>query len=231
MKRIAIVAGLLLAAAALAGVLRPEGAQAVDDTTPRDTVTVSGTGAVAAVPDKAAITAGVESRAATAQAALTANGKSMQKIIDALKASGGKNVTTSTVSLSPGYTPEGQADGYVALNTVTAEFSLGAAGEAIDAAVAAGANTIYGPTFTNSDRAKLYGKALEAAVADAKAHAQVLAAATGRTLGAAITVSESSSAPGPLYAKAEARDVAASTPVVSGPQETTAMVSVTYELT
>ena len=45
MKRIAIVAGLLLTAAALAGVLRPEGAQAVDDTTPRDTVTVSGTGA------------------------------------------------------------------------------------------------------------------------------------------------------------------------------------------
>ena len=128
----------------------------------------------------------------------------MQKIIDALESSGGKNVTTSTVSLSPGYTPEGQPDGYVAVNTVTAEFGLGAAGEAIDAAVAAGANTIYGPTFTNSDRAKLYGKALEAAVADAKAHAQVLAAATGRTLGAAITVSESSSAPGPLYAKAEA---------------------------
>ena len=230
MKRIAIVAGLLLTAAALAGVLRPEGAHAVDDTTPRDTVTVSGTGAVAAIPDRAAITAGVESRAATAQAALTANAKSMQKIIDALKASGGKNVTTSTVSLSPGYTPEGRPDGYVALNTVTAEFGLGAAGEAIDAAVDAGANTIYGPTFTNSDRAKLYGKALEAAVADAKAHAQVLAAATGRSLGEAITISESSQAPGPLYAKAEARDAAASTPVVSGPQETTAMVSVTYEL-
>ncbi len=31
MKRIAIVAGLLLAAAALAGVLRPEGARAVDE--------------------------------------------------------------------------------------------------------------------------------------------------------------------------------------------------------
>ena len=109
MKRIAIVAGLLLAAAALAGVLRPEGAHAVDDPTPRDTVTVSGNGAVSSVPDRAAITAGVESRAATAQAALAANAKSMQKIIDALKASGGKNVTTSTVSLSPGLHPRGQA--------------------------------------------------------------------------------------------------------------------------
>ena len=42
MKRIALAAGLLLAAAALAGVLRPEGASAVDPPGTGDTVTVSG---------------------------------------------------------------------------------------------------------------------------------------------------------------------------------------------
>jgi uncharacterized protein YggE len=230
MKRIAILSGLLLAAVALAGVLRPEGAKAVDDPVARDTVTVSGNGAVSSVPDRAAITAGVESRAPTAQAALEANAKAMQKVIEALRDSGGKKLTTSTVSLSPSLTQEGQPDGYVALNTVSAEFALGSAGAAIDAAVAAGANTVYGPTFTSSDRASLYSKALEAAVADAKAHAQTLATAAGRSLGEAITINESSSAPVPYYEKTAASDVGAPTPIVSGAQETTAMVSVTYEL-
>lgn len=229
MKRIAIVSGLLLAVVALAGVLRPEGAKAVDDPVARDTVTVSGNGAVSSIPDRAAITAGVESRGATAQTALAANAKEMQKVISALRTAGGKNVTTNTVSLSPSLTPEGNPDGYVALNTVSAEFALGAAGAAIDAAVAAGANTVYGPTFTSSDRATLYGKALEAAVADAKAHALILASATGRSLGAAITINESSSAPVPFYEKTAASDVAG-TPVVSGPQDTTAVVSITYLL-
>jgi uncharacterized protein len=229
MKRIAIVSGLLLAVVALAGVLRPEGAKAVDDPVARDTVTVSGNGAISSIPDRAAITAGVESRGATAQTALAANAKEMQKVINALRTAGGKNVTTNTVSLSPSLTPEGNPDGYVALNTVSAEFALGAAGAAIDAAVAAGANTVYGPTFTSSDRAALYGKALEAAVADAKAHARILASATGRSLGAAITINESSSAPVPFYEKAAASDVAG-TPVVSGPQDTTAVVSITYLL-
>jgi uncharacterized protein len=229
MKRIAIVSGLLLAVVALAGVFRPEGARAVDDPVTRDTVTVSGNGAVSSIPDRAAISAGVESRGATAQAALATNAKEMQKVIAALRTAGGKNVTTSTVSLSPSLTPEGNPDGYVALNTVSAEFALGAAGAAIDAAVAAGANTVYGPTFTSSDRATLYGKALEAAVADAKAHARILASATGRSLGAAITINESSSAPVPFYEKTAASDVAA-TPVVSGAQDTTAAVSITYLL-
>ena len=160
MKRIAMVAGTLLVLVAFAGVFRPEGAKAVDDTTPRDTVSVTGNGAVAAIPDRAAITAGVESRASTAQNALSENAKDMQAVIDALKAAGGKNITTSTVSLNPTTTPEGAPNGYSATNTVTAEFALGAAGKAIDAAVAAGANTIYGPTFTNSDRDALYKKAL-----------------------------------------------------------------------
>ena len=230
MKRIALAAGLLLAAAALAGVLRPEGAKAVDSTTPPDTVTVMGNGAVSSVPDRAAITAGVESHASTAQNALSENAKDMQAVIDALKAAGGKNITTSTVSLSPTTTPDGAPNGYSATNTVTAEFALGAAGKAIDAAVAAGANTVYGPTFTNSDRDALYKKALQAAVADAKSHAETLAGAVGRQVGPAITISESSSAPGPLYAAKDAAGISASTPIVSGPQDTTAMVSVTFEL-
>ena len=109
MKRIAFAAVLLLVAAALAGVLRPEGASAVDPPVPAtDSVTVTGTGIVTAVPDRAQISAGVESRATTARAALQANAAAMEKVIDALRARGGSDVTTQTVSLSTAYDEQGR---------------------------------------------------------------------------------------------------------------------------
>jgi len=107
MKRIALATGLVFAAAALAGVLRPDGAGAADPTTTTDTVSVTGTGSVDAVPDRAEVSAGVETRAATAKAALAANGAAMQKVIAALRANGGKEVTTQTVSLSSAYGDNG----------------------------------------------------------------------------------------------------------------------------
>jgi uncharacterized protein YggE len=228
MKRIALAAGVLIAAAALAGVLRPEGAGAEDPAPATDTVTVNGTGVVTSVPDRAEISAGVETRAATAKAALAANGAAMQKVIDALRANGGKDVTTQTVSLSTAFDANGQPSGFVASNVASAETSLGGAGALIDSAVAAGANTIYGPSLSRSDSDALYRQALAKAVEDAKGRAAILAKAAGRDLGRVTAISESGGSEGPIYAKASAAQD--STPVVSGPQETTASVSVTYEL-
>jgi uncharacterized protein YggE len=229
MRRIALVAGALLAAAALAGALRPDGAGAEDPAQTTDTVTVTGTGVVTAVPDRAEISAGVESRAPTAKAALSANGAAMQKVIEALRANGGKDVTTQTVSLSTAFDQNGQPSGFVASNVATAGTSLGGAGALIDTAVAAGANTIYGPSLSRSDADALYRQALAKAVEDAKGRAGILAKAAGGELGRVTAMSETGASDGPVYAKASAaRD---STPVVSGPQETTASVSVTYELT
>ncbi len=228
MKRIAVVAGLLLAAAALAGVLRPEGASAEDPVPTTDTVTVSGTGTVSAVPDQAVISAGVESRGATAQEALNANGNAMRKVIDAIRAAGGKDVTTQTVSLSPATDPEGQPNGFVATNVVSATTDLDDAGKLIDAAVAAGANTVWGPSLSSSETAKLYREALKKAVADARDRAGVLAAAAGRQLGEIRTMTEGGAVVVPLSAKSAAD--AAGTPVVSGAQETTATVTVSFDL-
>ena len=228
MKRIALAAGILLAAAALAGVLRPEGAGAEDPAAATDTVTVTGTGVVTAVPDRAEVSAGVETRAPTAKAALSANGAAMQKVIDALRANSGKNVTTQTVSLSTAFDQNGQPNGFAASNVASAETTLNGAGALIDAAVAAGANTIYGPSLSRSDADELYRQALAKAVDDAKERASVLAKAAGRSLGGVTAIVESGSAPIPFAAKASAAQD--STPVVSGPQETEASVSVTYEL-
>jgi uncharacterized protein YggE len=228
MKRMALVAGLLLAAAALAGVVRPEGASAEDPAPATDTVTVSGTGTVSAVPDVAEVSAGVESRGATAQAALNANATAMAKVIAAVRAAGGQDVTTQVVSLSPASDPEGQPDGFVATNVVSAKVDLDDAGKLIDAAVAAGANTVYGPSLSSSDAAKLYREALKRAVADARDRAGVLAAAAGRQLGEISAMVEGGSVAIPLAEKAAADGGA---PVVSGPQDTTATVTVTFDLT
>ena len=230
MKRIALAAGLVLVAAALAGVLRPEGASAVDPVPATDSVTVTGTGVVTAVPDRAQISAGVESRATTARAALQANAAAMEKVIDALKARGGTDVTTQTVSLSTAFDEQGGPNGFVASNVASAETSLAGAGALIDAAVAAGANTIYGPSLSRSDADALYDQALEKAVADAKERAALLAKAAGRELGRVTALVESGASETPMFAAKREAAADAGTPVVSGGQETSASVSVTYEL-
>ena len=100
MKRIALAASLLLAAAALAGVARPEGARAVDgQTAAGDSITVSGNGSVTGVPTSAVLSLGVDARAATARAAVAANAREMRQVIDAVKSAGGRNVGTQSLWL------------------------------------------------------------------------------------------------------------------------------------
>jgi uncharacterized protein len=229
MKRLLLAAAALLALAALAGVVgRPEGAGAADPP-PDRTVTVAGVGAVRSTPDRAQLSFGVESRAATAQAALAANGVAMRKLLAALREAGVDELQTQTVSVWPNWGEDNRLDGYVATNTVSGVVGVGRAGAAIDAAVAAGANQVYGPTLTSDDARTLYGQALKAAVDDAEARARILAAAAGATLGRVVTIAESSAPPQPLAEKAAATD--ASTPIVAGQQDTTANVTVTFALT
>ena len=227
MKKIAVVLGLVVAAVAAVAVLQPGGAGAVDPPPTTDTVTVSGEGVVLAVPDRAEISAGVETRAPTARAALQANASAMADVLEALRSAGGTDVTTQSVSLSTSFDDKGSPNGFVASNIASATVAFAKAGALIDAAVAAGANTVYGPSPSRSDADALYREALAKAVADAGGRAAVLAKAAGRELGRVTAISESGAAPVPVFAKAAAD---ASTPVVSGPQETTASVSVTYEL-
>jgi uncharacterized protein YggE len=150
----------------------------------------------------------------------------MREVIDDVRAAGGNDVTTQTVALAPRTTPEGQPDGFTATNIVSATIGLGGAGKLIDAAVAAGANTVYGPSLSSGDAEQLYRDALKEAVDDARERAEILAAAAGRQLGRVISMSEGASgSPVPLTEKAAAAD--AGVPVVSGPQDTTASVGVT----
>lgn len=231
MKRVALAAAVLLALAALAGVARPEGAHAVDAVPSTDSVTVGGSGSVVAVPTTALLSLGVTSRGDTAKAALAANAREMRKVIDAVKAAGGRDVGTQSVSLSEVLGDNGALKGYAASNMVSATISIKQAGAVIDAAADAGANQVYGPSLTIDDQAALYRQALKVAVTDAKARAQVLAQAAGRTLGKVTSISETGSAPVPTEAFQKSAAADASTPVEAGTQETIASVTVTFQLT
>jgi uncharacterized protein YggE len=230
MRRLALASVLLLAAAALAGVARPDGASAVDgQSQPADSITVSGNGSVTAVPTAAVLSLGVDTRAATAKAALAANGREMRQVIAAVKAAGARQVGTLSVSLAQAYGENGEPSGFAASNVVTATVGIGAAGGVIDAAVEAGANQVSGPTMSVADQGKLYRDALKAAVADARLSAETLAEAAGRSLGKVTSIVENGGAvPVPMFQKAVASD--AGTPIEQGTQQTTASVTVTFAL-
>ncbi len=228
MKRLAIAAALLLAAAAVAGVARPEGAHAVETAT-TDTVTVSGSGSVTSIPDRATLSLGVDTRGATARAALAANGKEMRAVIDAVRSTGGRDLSTQSVTLSPITNESGAVAGFAASNVVSATVEVDKAGAVIDAAVAAGANQSWGPSLSVADERALYLRALQTAVDDARQKARVLADSAGRSLGKIESIVEGgNSAVVALSAKTAGAE--ADTPVIAGPRQTTATVSVTFAL-
>ena len=220
---------MLLAVAALAGVARPEAARG--DSTQTNLVTTIGHGVVTAVPDEATVSAGVRSDAATAAAALAQNSRTMNNVIDALKKAGGKELQTQQVSLYPQTDESGKVTGYVAQNTISAKASIAGAGALVDAATAAGANTVDGPMLGVSDRDALYRNALKKAVEDARAKALALADAGGFGVGAVTTVVEQGAADRPVYAPLAATAKAAdSTPVEPGTQDVTADVTVSFTI-
>jgi uncharacterized protein YggE len=222
------VAAAALAVAAVAGVGRPEAAHG--ETATPDTVTTVGHGVVTLVPDQATVNAGVHTQAATAAEALSENGRLMNAVIAALKQSGGKELQTQQVSLYPQTGNDGKVQGFVADNSVSATSSIAGAGALVDAAVAAGANTVSGPSLGISDRDAAYRDALAKAVEDARAKADALAKAGGFGVGPVSSVTEQSSTPPmPMYQAAAAK-ATDSTTIEPGTQDITADVSVTFRI-
>lgn len=223
-----LVALAALAVAAFAGVGRPSAARG-DSPLPagQGSVTTTGHGDVSAVPDRATVTAGVRTVAATAAAAISENASAATRVIAALRRAGGADLQTQEVSLYP-QTSRGHVTGYTAQNTVSAESTIAAAGKLIDASVAAGANTVDGPSLSIADQDALYRQALQKAVADARAKAQALAQAGGFSVGRVLSVSEQSAEQPVPYQSARAAMPA--TPVEPGTQDVTADVQVSFAI-
>ena len=234
--RSAALAGLGLLVVALGGVVRPHAAHGLEpaQTELERTLLVNGTGAVTTVPDRAEVSFGVISEGVTARAALSANSAEMRRVIEALKGAGvdERDIQTQQVSLSPRYSGNGErVVGYTAQNTVAARLrDLDRAGAVIDAAVSAGANQVFGPSLIRSDRTEIYRNALRAAVADARAKAQALAAASGVALGRVVNVVESGAAPPPMPVAEGATRQDAPAPIEPGTQTLEANVTVTFAI-
>jgi uncharacterized protein YggE len=229
MKRTLLLAGLLLVASAVAGVAQPRFAHTATSTAGR-TITVTGSGTSTTVPDRASFQFGVTTRAADAKTALARNSTATAAVIAALKNAGvaAADLQTSGISLSPQTNGDGtQITGYTASNSVSASLPLAKAGAVVDAAVNAGADTVWGPSLTVSDQSSLYRDALKKAVADAKAKAQALADAAGVQLGGVQSVDESGSST-PVPFSPTAKGGATDTPIEPGTQQITANVTVTY---
>ena len=201
---IATLAILLIAGIAAVALPRAESqaapASAAQD--PARTITVVGTGKVSLVPDIAQVNVGSEARADTVSEAKAEVDRQMEAIHAALEEKGidEKDIQTSHYSIHYERDPmqvmkEGPGGegpgGYRVSNLLRVTVrDVQKAGDVVDAAVEAGANQVYGVSFTVADESSWQGQAREKAFSDAKARAAELAGLAGVELGAVQSVSE-----------------------------------------
>ena len=196
-------------------------------------ITVIGSGTANAVPDVADWSFGVQADADTASTALKEASDATKRIVNALRHAGvaKEDLRTEQISLYPRTTDDGRTViGYTASSSVHATVrSLGKAGAVVDAAVQAGATQFDGPQLLVSDSRTQYREAVSAALDDARAHAEALAAKAGVTLGAPIAIVENGGGPPvPVYDRVAtaASDIA----IEPGTDEISATLTVTFAI-
>jgi uncharacterized protein len=197
-------------------------------------ITVVGTGSAKTVPDVSDWSFGVQASAGTASAALGEAAQATRRLIGALRRAGvaKADLRTDQVSLYPRTSDDGSTViGYSASSSVTATLRrISKAGSVVDAAVGAGANQVSGPMLRVSDSQAQYRTAVDAALDDARARAQAIAAKAGVTLGAPVAIVEGSAgggSPVPIYDRAAAL---AEVQIEPGTQEISASLTVTFAI-
>jgi uncharacterized protein YggE len=206
-------------------------------------ITVVGVGTASGTPDVANINVGVETQAASVQQAVDDNKTQMTKLLDALKSLGiaDKDIRTSNYSVyterqpvpAPGSTESQGPVIYHVSNQVNVTVrNVSQLGDVLDKVVAAGANNIYGVSFSVADPTKLEDEARANAIANAKEQAASLAQLTGVTLGEVMNVSEVIGGPTPVYRAAASKMGlgGGGTPVQPGELEVNTSVQVTYAI-
>lgn len=214
----------------------PLGAVAPEE---RNAISVTGVGKVSAKPDMAEIVIGVESRAKTAKEAASQNSGDMSEVMAVLEEMGIAKEDIQTVDYSirtemdyrEGEEP--RVIGYVVTNAVQVKMrDLDLVGDLLDHVTEAGANNIYGITFTVEDPRPFQEQARDTAVADARSKAQQLAEAADVRLGAILSLSEYA-IEGPVFverAMAEGIGGGGAPPISAGQLEVTIQVQVSYEI-
>lgn len=199
---------------------------------------------IKASPDVATITAGVVTRATTAQEARAENAKKMQAVFTSLKAKGisDKDVQTSGLTINPDYVyvehQPPKIAGYQATNTINIRIhNLDKAPDMVDALVANGINQLNGPFFTIDNPEDKMNQARREAIQKARKKAELYADATGLKIKRIVSINENANMGGPqpypMMMKAAMADAAgreASTPIAPGQVDVDVTVNITYEL-
>lgn len=231
-------AAFAVMAAAAAPMASAQTPQVVAPTAQGTLLSVSAEGLSEGRPDMAIINLGVTTEGQTAAAALAENARRMTALNAALRRAGvaERDIQTSNVSVYPQQQyVEGQQPritGYQANNTVTAKVrAIDNTGRVIDAAVAAGGNTVNGVSFTYADPDRELDAARRDAIAEARRRAELYANALDMRVVRIVAVQEGGGYSPPMPMPMErmaAQD--ASTPISPGQIETRVSVSVTFEL-
>lgn len=231
---------VILAALLLTALAAP--ALAEDD----PTIRVSGNATVSLAADTAVVQVGVNTRKTSVQEAQSENAALMNAVIEAIKAAGvaDKDIITSQFNVFSNYEYRTESLGresrtlyYEVQNNVSVTIhDMSMIGAVLDTAMAAGANTSYGITFSSTEENEAYLKALARAYEDAEKKAQVLCAAAGKTLGTLtlINASQSSFDYGVrnLYSAkgAETAEAVADTSIISGDVSVSATVTLEFTI-
>lgn len=200
-------------------------------------LTVIGTASVAVQPDMARVSVGVESKAATVEEASAANALTVNAVIKALQAAGVAQDDLSTenyyVGMEYNYSSFGDPEvkGYNVSNTLNVIIrDMDKIGAVIDAAIAAGANQVYGVTFLSTQEKDAHDEALALAVQEGMRKASLLAMAAGRQLGTLEAMEESGSYSYASNATYDAKALSAGTSIMVEDLSVSATVIMTYEL-
>lgn len=206
---------------------------------PTRSMNVNGMGQVTLVPDIATINVGVHTEADAVTDALDENTAQANDIADALQTLGveSKDIQTSNFNVYPSdrYDPmTGQIEStyFVVENTVTVTVrDLGSLGEVLTAVVNAGANNVYGISFSVEDREAAIAEARQLAIENAKAKAQTIADEAGVELGDLMSINVYGSSVPAAYYDAKGGDYTESAvPVSAGTLTFTMECNLTYEL-
>ena len=235
-----LTVGLLVASLAAPAVVTAQTQDDGDETV--RTLSVNGIGRVKAAPDVADISLGVTKQGKEAAETSDKAAEAMDAMVNALLEMGidEKDIQTTNLSLSPRYDWNNEPatiEGWEANNMVNVTVRyIDTVGDVVDTATAAGATNVNGISFRVEDPTAAEMSARSAAVADARAKADQLAADAGVTITGIVSISESGGQqPQPIYleramAEGAAMDTMASTPVLPGEVELSVNVFIQYEI-
>jgi len=208
----------------------------------RNSISVSETGEVFAVPDLGIITLSVISEAKTVASAMSDNTENMNSIIQAMKDQGieDKDLKTTSFNVNPRYNytenyRERILAGYeVSQNLQVKIRDLDKVGDVIQRATDSGANDISQLQLTVDNKDELKEEARKQAIEKAKAKAKELTSQLGVKLGKVITFNENTSSPYyPMMFEASMDSVGKGggvPDIQAGENKISVSVNVTYEI-